>query len=343
MKPEEKCELITRNLQEVVGEEELKEILKKRDLKIYWGTAISGRPHIAYFVPMIKIADFLKAGCSVTILFADLHGYLDNQKSLWDQLEHRTEYYQFIIKQMLTSIGVPLKKLKFVKGTDFQLGEEYTLDMYRLASVTSYKDAKKAGAEVVKQSDNPKMSSLLYPTLQALDEQYLDVDAQFGGVDQRKIFMYDREYLPKIDYKKRIHLMNPMIPGLTGDKMSASDSASKIDILDSEAFITKKMNKAFCPEGIVEGNGILAFVRNVIFPILNDKSFVITRDKKFGGDLSFAHYEALEGSYKDKAIHPADLKQAVAREINILTTPIRKAFDTDKNIQFTTKMAYPTD
>lgn len=26
--------------------------------------------------------------------------------------------------------------------------------------------------------------------LQALDEHYLDVDAQFGGVDQRKIFMF---------------------------------------------------------------------------------------------------------------------------------------------------------
>ena len=29
---------------------------------------------------MAKIADFLSAGCSVKILFADLHAYLDNQK-----------------------------------------------------------------------------------------------------------------------------------------------------------------------------------------------------------------------------------------------------------------------
>lgn len=28
------------------------------------------------------------------------------------------------------------------------------------------------------------MSSLLYPGLQALDEEYLGVDFQFGGVDQ---------------------------------------------------------------------------------------------------------------------------------------------------------------
>jgi tyrosyl-tRNA synthetase len=28
------------------------------------------------------VADFLKAGCEVTILFADLHAFLDNMKEL---------------------------------------------------------------------------------------------------------------------------------------------------------------------------------------------------------------------------------------------------------------------
>ena len=51
-------------------------------------------------------------------------------------------------------------------------------------------DAQKAGAEVVKQTASPPLSGLLYPGLQVLDEEYLKVDAQFGGVDQRKIFMY---------------------------------------------------------------------------------------------------------------------------------------------------------
>ena len=39
--------------------------VEKRPLKIYWGTATTGKPHIAYFVPMAKIADFLRAGCEV--------------------------------------------------------------------------------------------------------------------------------------------------------------------------------------------------------------------------------------------------------------------------------------
>lgn len=57
----------------------------------------------------------------VTILFADLHAYLDNMKAPWDLLNLRTQYYEQAIKAMLLAIGVPLEKLKFVKGTDYQL------------------------------------------------------------------------------------------------------------------------------------------------------------------------------------------------------------------------------
>jgi hypothetical protein len=194
---EEKYHLITRNLQEVVGDERLKNVIKERDVRIYWGTATTGKPHIGYFVPMTKISDFLKAGCEVTILLADLHAYLDNMKAPWELLQKRTEYYSRIIKSTLKSIGVPIEKLNFVRGTDYQLSREYSLDVYRLSSMCSEHDAKKAGAEVVKQSNNPLLSGLLYPGLQALDEEYLKCDAQFGGVDQRKIFMFAEEvYFP---------------------------------------------------------------------------------------------------------------------------------------------------
>lgn len=59
----------------------------------------------------------------VTILFADLHAYLDNMKAPWELLELRTNYYENVIKAMLESIGVPLEKLRFIKGTDYQLSK----------------------------------------------------------------------------------------------------------------------------------------------------------------------------------------------------------------------------
>lgn len=84
-------------------------------------------------------------------------------KAPWELLALRTQYYENTIKAMLKSIGVPLDKLKFIKGTEYQLSKEYTLDVYRLSSVVTEHDAKKAGAEVVKQVEHPLLSGLLYP------------------------------------------------------------------------------------------------------------------------------------------------------------------------------------
>lgn len=338
---EEKKNLITRNLQEVLGDDTLTDIVKQRDLRIYWGTATTGRPHIAYFVPMSKIGDFLKAGCEVTILFADLHAYLDNLKAPWELLQLRTQYYEAIIKAMLTSIDVPLEKLKFVKGTDYQLSKEYTLDVYRLSSVITEHDAKKAGAEVVKQVDHPLLSGLLYPGLQALDEEYLKVDAQFGGVDQRKIFTMSEKYLPQLGYAKRIHLMNPMVPGLTGAKMSSSEEDSKIDLLDNPANVKKKLKKAFCEPGNITDNGVLSFSKHVIFPLSKPgETFKIVRSPGHGGNLDFTNYEDLESAFAKQLIHPGDLKASVELAINKLLAPIQEIFK-EPRLQELTKKAYP--
>ncbi len=343
MTKEEKKALITRNLQETLGEDRIEEVLKTRDLKVYWGTATTGKPHIAYFVPMSKIADFLNAGCEVTILFADLHAYLDNMKAPWDLLKLRTEYYEHAIKAMLESLGVPLEKLRFVRGTEYQLSKEYTLDVYRLSSLVTEHDARKAGAEVVKQVQHPLLSGLLYPGLQALDEEYLHCDAQFGGVDQRKIFTFAEKYLPALGYGKRSHLMNPMVPGLQGTKMSSSDEDSKIDLLDTPAVLKKKLKKAFCEPGNITDNGILSFCKYVIFPVaLKGESFVITRKAEFGGDIKFDKYEDLEAAFAKEDVHPGDLKGAVEVCLNKLLEPVRKKFDTPELKALTSK-AYPVE
>ena len=117
-------------------------------------------------------------------LLLDVHAFLDNLKAPLELVEHRTQYYQRLLTTVFTSLGIPTSKLKFVQGSSYQLTKEYNLDNYKLCAIVSEHDAKKAGAEVVKQVESPLLSGLLYPGLQALDEQYLDVDFQFGGVDQ---------------------------------------------------------------------------------------------------------------------------------------------------------------
>jgi len=337
----EKKALITRNLQEVLGDDRLDTILGQRDLKIYWGTATTGKPHLAYFVPMSKIADFLRAGCHVTILFADLHAYLDNMKAPWELLALRVRYYEEAIKSMLLSIGVPIEKLTFVRGSDYQFTKEFTMDVYRLSSLVTQHDSIKAGAEVVKQVEHPLLSGLLYPGLQALDEEYLKCDAQFGGVDQRKIFTFSEKYLPQLGYAKRIHLMNPMVPGLAGGKMSSSEAESKIDILDTPNDVKKKLNKAFCEPGNIQENGVLAFAKHVIYPIfMENEPFRIERKEEYGGNLDFKTYNELETAFGNGDVHPGDLKGAVANYINRLLNPIRERWSKDPELLTLAKEAY---
>lgn len=330
---EEKIDLITRRLQEILQRETLDTILSVRNLRIYWGTATTGRPHVAYFVPMAKIADFLRADCEVTILLADLHGYLDSQKAPWDLLDARTKYYQRIIVSMLRSIDVPIDKLKFVRGTEFELSNDFSQDLFRLISQTTLHDAKKAGAEVVKQMSDPLIGSLLYPLLQALDEEYLTCDAQFGGVDQRKIFIYAEKYLPQIGYSKRIHLMNPMVPGLTGGKMSSSEIESKIDLLDDADAVRRKIERAACPRDNVAENGVLAFIEHVIWPLFG-KLTIESQSKEYD------RHEKLVEDFASGVLGEDDLKSLTVSYINKLLDPIREEFESDE-LRLLTKSAYP--
>jgi len=348
--PEDQYNLITKNLQEVLNAQIIKDVLEKEDrpLNIYWGTAPTGRPHCGYFVPMTKLADFLKAGCEVTVLLADLHAFLDNMKASLEVVNYRAKYYEKVVKSILKSINVPIEKLKFVVGSSYQLKEKYTLDIFRLSNIVSQNDAKRAGADVVKQVANPLLSGLIYPLMQALDEEHLGVDVQFGGVDQRKIFVLAEENLQALGYKKRAHLMNPMVPGLTqGGKMSASDPNSKIDVLEEPKQVKKKINTAFCAPGVVEDNGLLSFIEYVLLPIQELKKgagefeFPIDRPEKFGGPITYTSFEQLINDFKEEKLAPPDLKTGVADAINALLAPIREDFKNDPEFQEAESKGYP--
>lgn len=352
---EEKLALITDRLAEIIGLEELKKQLAENgQLSVYWGTAATGRIHVGYMVPLLKLADFLRAGLKVTILIADLHAMLDNLKTSPELVEYRSIYYEAMLKSILRSLNVPLEQLTFVRGSKFQLTEKYQLDLLRLASLTTLHDAKKAGAEVVKQVDNPVLGGLIYPLMQALDEEYLGVDIQFGGNDQRKIFMLAMDSLPKLGYKKRIHLMNPMLTAINAVpsktegsvayiKMSSSDTNSKIDFLDSRNEVKKKISKAYCLEGDLTFNPLMELSKHVIFPLLKNQNiptFVINRPEKYGGKIEYASYADMEKDFTEKKLFPADLKLGIIECLNNFFDSIRNDFSSEEMVKLLNK-AYP--
>ncbi len=318
-------DLIQRNTAEIVTEEDLQHVLKTKEKPVvYLGWSITGKPHTGYFIPVMKLADFLQAGLQVKILLADLHGALDNTP--WDVLEQRYQYYAAIIPLMFEAVGADIRNCEIIKGSSFQLTSEYMQDLLRYTSSVSLHDSQRAASEVVKFGDSPRLSGMLYPLMQSLDEVYLNADIQYGGIDQRKILMFSREHLPQLGYQPRIACMTPLLPGLLGKKMSASDSASKIDVLDNSDTVEQKISDAYCPAGQVADNGIIAFVKHVVMPLKADRNeaFVVERPEKFGGPLSFNSYSEVEQAFVSGDLHPLDLKTAVTNEINQLLEPFHK-------------------
>jgi tyrosyl-tRNA synthetase len=181
--------------------------------------------------------------------------------------------------------------------------------------------------------------------------------------------MYAAHFLPKLGYAKRTHLMNPMVPGLSGGKMSSSDPQSKIDFLDSPQEIKSKLKGAFCKPGVVAENGVLAFLKTVLIPVQDMRNeqalnngqtagprgpgtsvavdapegtiFSIARPEKFGGPLHFSSYAEVEKAYEKLDLHPDDLKSGVAAALVELLAPISKLFNEDQEWQAAERLAYP--
>lgn len=128
----------------------------------------------------------------------------------------------------------------------------------------------------------------------------------------------------KIGYKRRIHLMNELVPGLSSvslkgckennEKMCVSNEKLKINKLDTAKNIRKKINATYCLAGDSEDNTHIILLNKIIFPILNrlNKSFLIEKSEKFGGEkIIYNTYDEVVQDITNNKLHPADFKLGI--------------------------------
>ena len=317
----DRLELIKRNTQEVIGEERLNEILKRKEVSCYCGYETSGEIHLGHLVTISKLLDLQKAGVKVKVLFADWHTWL-NRKGDWDFIHKQVNVW----KKGFIAAG--LKKAQFVLGSKFQRKIEYIDDVLIMSLNTTVSRALRSMQVVARDIEHARVSQVIYPFMQVADIKHLNVDLVVAGLDQRKIHMMGVDGLFKeINYKTPIFIHTPIITSLSGpgSKMSSSDKGSFISIRDSDKDIKEKINRSYCVAGEIENNPVLEILKLIIFPRI--KSFEIKRDKRFGGDLIFNNYDEVELLFKEKGVHPADLKKAIGEELIKVITPIRNVFN----------------
>jgi len=316
----DKLELIKRNSEEIINENDIPKLLKKKKPIAYCGYETSGEIHLGHLVTITKLMDLERAGFHVKVLFADWHTFL-NQKGDWKFINDQIKNW----KKGFMAAG--LKNAEFVIGSSFQRKAEYMDDLLTIATNTTINRALRSMQQVARDIDNAKVSQVIYPFMQIVDIKHLNVDLVHSGIEQRKIHMLGNEVFNLINYKKPVFLHTPLINSLksSGSKMSSSDPGSFISIRDNDKDIKNKIKAAYCPSGISKDNPVLEIARLIIYPrIVAD--FIIKRDDKFGGSLVFKRYKELEDAFVKKKLHPLDLKNSVSDYLCEIISPISKAF-----------------
>lgn len=331
-------ELIKSVAEELIGEEELKKLLKsKKKIVAYDGFEPSGRIHIAQGLQRaITVNKLTSAGIHFKFWVADWFGMLNNKMG-GDLKKIRIVGEYFI--EVWKASGMNLKNVEFIWASEF-INEhpEYWETVMRLSMNASVQRVLRCGQIMGRHESlsNPS-AQIMYPLMQAADIFHLDADIAQLGMDQRKVNMLARDIFPKIGLKAPIALHHHMLLGLKAIetdaegidrkiemKMSKSNPSSAIFMDDGEEEIIDKFKKAYCPEGKEEDNPVLEYAKYIVFELFDE--IVIERPDKFGGNVKFKSYDELAKSYVAKKVHPLDLKNTIAKYINLSLEPVRAHF-----------------
>lgn len=335
---ERKMDLIKQVGEEIVTEQELRELLQAKAHPIaYDGFEPSGNLHVAQaLLRTININKMIAAGVHFKMLVADWFAMMNNK--LGGDLEKIRTTGEYYI-EMWKACGMETGKVDFIWSKDLVRKEGHwktTIDIARNATVKRIMRCSQIMGR--KSGEDLSAAQIIYPCMQAADIFHLKCDIAQLGMDQRKVNMLAREIGPKIGFWKPVVVSHHMILGLSKPttaskdpadmlldlKMSKSRPDSAIFMDDSKEEIERKIGKAYCPERQAELNPILEYCRYMIFERFREVK--IERQKKFGGDVSFQNYGELERAYLEGKLHPLDLKNATAFYINGMVEPVRRHF-----------------
>lgn len=349
MNTEQKISLIKEFAEEIITEEDLKELFsKKKSLIAYDGFEPSGQIHIAQgLLRAITVNKLTKAGIKFTMLVADWHAMINNKMGGdLNKIKIVGDYFIEVWK----SCGMDLKNVKFVWASDLVNNPDYWQTVLQLSMNATVQRVLRCGQIMGREESTSNPSAqIMYPLMQAADIIHLNADIAQLGLDQRKVNMLARDIFPKINKKKPVAIHHHMLLGLQFDqsklegadrkiamKMSKSKPNTAIFMTDSKEQVEKKFRKAHCVDGIIEDNPVLEYAKYIVFELMDELK--IERPEKYGGNLSFASYMELENAFKEGTLKSIDLKSGVAAAINTLLEPTRKHFSKGKAKQLLEKV-----
>ncbi len=340
MDVEEKLKLVREVGEEIIGEDQLKAMLSDPNYKpiAYDGFEPSGNIHIAQgILRAINVNKLTKAGIHFKFWVADWFALMNNK--MGGDLEKIKIVGKYFI-EVWKACGMDMENVEFLWASDVMNDSDYWLKVVNIGRINTVSRITRC-AQIMGRNESESLSAaqIFYPCMQCADIFHLNADIAQLGLDQRKVNMLAREVAPKLGFKKPVVVSHHMLMGLgeppksdlqgadaaIEKKMSKSNPDTAIFMTDDEAEIKRKIKKAYCPEKVIIDNPILEYCKYIVFEKFDKVK--IERPEKFGGNVEYDSYSALEKDFEDGKLHPMDLKTTVAFSVNEIIKPVREYFE----------------
>ena len=340
-----RLDCIRRVGEEIITGPELEQLLETNAHPVaYDGFEPSGLAHLPFGVLRpILVSDLLQAGVKMKLLLADWFAWVNGK--MGGDLEKIRQVGEYFV-EVWRAAGVDMTKVEVVWTSDAAQHDEYWKKVITVAQNSTLARTQRAITIMGRTAGElVQTAQLFYPMMQVADVFWLDVDICQLGLDQRRANILAREIAEKLKWKKPVAVHHHMLIGLQGNKqpegydengavdreiaskMSKSKPETSIFVHDSRDEILSKLNSAYCPPKVLEGNAVIEYSKFIVFRKM--KSLKIERPEKYGGAVEYHSFSELAHAYADGGLHPADLKRGVAEALDTIISPIRSHFDKD--------------
>ncbi|KQK11367.1 tyrosine--tRNA ligase 1, cytoplasmic isoform X2 [Brachypodium distachyon] len=315
--------------EERVNEHELKLLLKKKSAPIcYVWCDPSPWMHISQgIMKTISVNKMVKSGCKVKIVMADWFARVNRE--IGGNLNKMRTIGLYNI-EMWKATGMALDEVELVWLSDeiSQNADKYWPLVMDIARKNSVRRVRRCC-----QNRDPYVmgeltaAEIFLPCLQCAVILFQKVDIWLLGMEQHEANLLARQYCKHVKRRnKPVAVLHNTLPNLL--QYPAMENrrhpAWAIFMEDDKEDICFKIEKAFCPPKLAEGNPCFQYIKRIILPWFG--KFEVVRKRENGGTKTFLSMEELTADYESGALHPADLKLALVKSLNKTLQPVRDHF-----------------
>ncbi len=225
---ETRHELLTRGVEEVIGQQELEQkLLSGKKLRVKLGIdPTSPHLHLGRSVPLLKLRDFQMLGHTIVFIVGDFTGVIgDTSDKESERPMLSTEQITTNKERYFEQVGklIDLERAEFRYNSEWLSKLTYgeigmQADQFSVADFIARDNIKKR----LNHGKRVSLREVLYPLMQGYDSVVVEADIEVGGTDQRFNLLAGRTLQAHAGQVPQSIITNPLIPGLDGRKMSSS-------------------------------------------------------------------------------------------------------------------------